>query len=64
MEPTHRITVSYDVTVPHELADAMDQVETDVDEWLANVDPITSYDEDDEAQEVALKHTQTRWESL
>jgi hypothetical protein len=64
MEPTHRIVVEYDVTVPDELAADMDQVETNVDDWLSNVDPIGCYDEDDEEQEVTLTHRHTAWTSL
>lgn len=64
MEPTHEITVTYKVTVPHELADVMDQVETDVDEYLAETDTIDVYDQDDQGQEVELKHVSTTWKSL
>lgn len=64
MEPTHEITVKYRVTVPHELADVMDQVETDVDEWLMETDTVKVFDEDDEEQEVSLSHVETTWKSL
>lgn len=64
MEPTHEITVTYKVTVPHELADQMDEVETNVDEWLQETDTVKVFDEDDEEQEVELKHVSTTWKSL
>lgn len=64
MEPTHEITVTYKVTVPHELADVMDQVETDVDEWLSETQNITTYDEDDESHETTVEHVETKWRSL
>ncbi len=64
MEPTHEITVTYRVVVPHELADVMDQVEVDVDEVLANTDDVTVYDADDETHEVSFTHVETVWRSL
>lgn len=64
MEPTHEITVTYKVVVPHELADDMDQVETNVDEWLAETDTVKAFDEDDEEQEIEITHVSTTWKSL
>lgn len=64
MEPTHEITVTYRMTVPHELADQMHEVEEHVDEWLSSTDDLGVFDADDEEQTVKMEHVETKWKSL
>lgn len=66
MEPTHEVTVTFTVTVPHELADATVNLEEVFEEEVASDSTLFVSDEDGEEQEVevAVKPGAIKWREL
>lgn len=64
MEPTHKVTVTFTLTVPHELADNEEDVRQVFDEEICGGGMLYVTDDEGEDQEIEWKADSYKWTEL